>query len=543
MSNEFDAEGSRGESVSRSTLPPVDPVPDPRNDLDRARTRSVRLIISIPVITLLAALAPATLIYAYLMEFTGTVALSNTQQDVIERAALSMLLVSTLFSVVSGLVGYILAREIVSPIKDVVRTMESLAEGDFSTKLKPIQLGEFGQLGMTFNRMVDQLNTLFAERDRQLRESFGGAHLVLDHAGAIVQADQSTKRVLGVNPGDLTGQNLLDGSAGIPLLHTNPVLLRALRELTEESREGRTASRSLLLRNEGVSAVRYLISVLFLEGTEGAGPRYLVEMRDITGIAGFYEQMQRADRLAAIGTLATGIAHEIRNPLASIRGMVQLLEESNLDQENPMPGSAQTDFHQRIQREVDRLEKLVAGIMNFAQAVETPVEEVNISALLRDVVHSARLQAGEGAEAVEVEWDLDTQMPTAMLQAERLRQALHNLAINAFQHCIAHKRSPIRIQTMYLAVNSQRPIIICIANPGEAIDEAMRERLFEPFFTTKPEGTGLGLPIAYQTIRANGGILELECEDEEVQFWIRLPVESSVQRSDSKAVKRPSMAR
>ncbi|HMZ51810.1 MAG TPA: histidine kinase dimerization/phospho-acceptor domain-containing protein, partial [Candidatus Sumerlaeota bacterium] len=499
MDSNETSEDSRGISASRGVMPAVEPVPDPQSDLDKAHSRSVRLVISIPVITLLAALGPATVMYVFQLNFAEGKALSQIQHDSYEQAVVGTLMISIVFSIICGLVGFILARQIVSPIKDVVKTMQSLAEGDFSTKLKPIQLGEFGQLGMTFNRMVDQLNTLFAERDRQLRESFGGAHLVLDRDGVVVQADQSTNRVLGVNPADLTGQNLLDGSAKVPLLHTNPMLLRALRELTEESREGRTASRSLLLRNEGVSAVRYLISALYLEGQAGAEPRYLVEVRDITGIAGFYEQMQRADRLAAVGSLATGIAHEIRNPLASIRGMVQLLDESCNDQENPMPEGVQSDYHRRIQREVDRLEKLVAGIMNFAHAVETPLEDVDIGALLRDVMHSAQLQAGEGAEEVEVEWELDPQMPRALLQAERLRQALHNLAINAYQQCIEKKCSPIRVQTMYLAVNHQRPIIICIANPGEPIEEAMRERLFEPFFTTKSEGTGLGLPIAYQT--------------------------------------------
>lgn len=540
MDSNETSEDSRGISASRGVMPAVEPVPDPQSDLDKAHSRSVRLVISIPVITLLAALGPATVMYVFQLNFAEGKALSQIQHDSYEQAVVGTLMISIIFSIICGLVGFILARQIVSPIKDVVKTMQSLAEGDFSTKLKPIQLGEFGQLGMTFNRMVDQLNTLFAERDRQLRESFGGAHLVLDRDGVVVQADQSTNRVLGVNPADLTGQNLLDGSAKVPLLHTNPMLLRALRELTEESRGGRTASRSLLLRNEGVSAVRYLISALYLEGQAGAEPRYLVEVRDITGIAGFYEQMQRADRLAAVGSLATGIAHEIRNPLASIRGMVQLLDESCNDQENPMPEGVQSDYHRRIQREVDRLEKLVAGIMNFAHAVETPLEDVDIGALLRDVMHSAQLQAGEGAEEVEVEWELDPQMPRALLQAERLRQALHNLAINAYQQCIEKKCSPIRVQTMYLAVNHQRPIIICIANPGEPIEEAMRERLFEPFFTTKSEGTGLGLPIAYQTIRANGGMLEMECEDDEIQFWIRLPLEASVQRSDSGAVKQLS---
>lgn len=521
--------------------PLVVPTPARFPELDRARTRSVRLIISIPVLTLLIVLGSSTVLYVYLMDFAEAPSLSTAAKETIERAALTVLLISTFISALSGVVGYLFARQIVKPIKDVVKTMDALAEGDFSTKLKPIQLGEFGQLGMTFNRMVDQLNKLFEERDRQLRESFGGAHMVLDQKGTVTQVDQSAARLFGRDASELMGTNLLGAESEVPLLRRNPLLLRALRELIEESRSGHTANRSVTIRDEqGNAAARYLVTTLCLEGDHGTAPRFLLEVRDITGIAGFYEQMQRADRLAAIGTLATGIAHEIRNPLASIRGMVQLLAESSTEGPDGLPEVVQAEYHTRIQKEVDRLEKLVAGIMDFSQAAETPLEEVDIGIMLREVIHSAELQAGEGADKVGVEWDLDIQLPQARLQAERLRQALHNLAINAFQHCLAHAVGPIRVQTLFLPVNNQRPIIICIANPGEAIEEPMRERLFEPFFTTKPEGTGLGLPIAYQTISANGGILELECEDGEIQFWIRLPIEVVTHRSDSKIVPKPS---
>ncbi|HMX63257.1 MAG TPA: HAMP domain-containing protein, partial [Candidatus Sumerlaeota bacterium] len=173
MDSNETSEDSRGISASRGVMPAVEPVPDPQSDLDKAHSRSVRLVISIPVITLLAALGPATVMYVFQLNFAEGKALSQIQHDSYEQAVVGTLMISIVFSIICGLVGFILARQIVSPIKDVVKTMQSLAEGDFSTKLKPIQLGEFGQLGMTFNRMVDQLNTLFAERDRQLRESFG----------------------------------------------------------------------------------------------------------------------------------------------------------------------------------------------------------------------------------------------------------------------------------------------------------------------------------------------------------------------------------
>jgi signal transduction histidine kinase len=87
-------------------------------------------------------------------------------------------------------------------------------------------------------------------------------------------------------------------------------------------------------------------------------------------------------------------------------------------------------------------------------------------------------------------------------------------------------------------VNQQRPIIICLSNPAEALDEIARERIFEPFYTTKPEGTGLGLPIAYQTVASNGGILEVECEGGEIQFWVRLPTESPRSKTASRILPR-----
>ncbi len=524
--------------------------------LDEARQRSVRLVISIPVLSLLIVLGAGTILYGVLKSYQGALisreamALLEGRPELgkvrfeiaaaegkLESAALLTLMLSIGLSLVSAVVGYILARQIVRPIKNLADTMEAIAEGDFSTKLEPIRLGELGQLGSTFNRMVEQLNKLFEERDRQLRESFKGAHLVLNEEGVVIQADQAVRRVFGLSPNELMDRHLIVRNNMIPVIDRNPRFLEALTDLLQQALVGRATHRSVMVRGDGLDAPkRYFLSCHPMQGGPGERTKVLLEVRDISGIASFYEQIQRADRLAAVGTLATGIAHEIRNPLASIRGMAQLLAEFSTD-EHSDPATT-SEYHQRIIREVDRLEKLVAGIMNFAQTQESPAEEVDLSKLLKEMVETASLHVGESCREIPVKWELDLALPKGNLQVEKLRQAFLNLTVNAYQHSRLMGRGPIRIHTAYAPSNAQRPLTICISNPGSPIDESLRERIFEPFYTTKPEGTGLGLPIAYHAILSNGGTMEVECSEGEIHFWIRLPRDISQRQSASRIIPR-----
>ncbi len=497
-------------------------------ELTRAQARTVRLVISIPVLTLLIVLSAGAVLYVYLMNMAEThQQLSPAARNSLERAAVTMLLLSIVISVFSSLIGYVLALQIVKPIKELSGRMEAIAGGDFSSGVEPIRLGEFGQLGTTFNRMVEQLNTLFEERDRQIRESFSGAHLMLDGRGRVLQADSAVRRVFGIAPMEILNRSLLELDVEIPVIQRNPRFLDSLASLIETGLSGKASNRSIPIRTGDAKEMRYYASCLPMEGKEEGEPRLLLEVRDISGMAGFYEQIQRADRLAAVGTLATGIAHEIRNPLASIRGMVQLLSESSHGDEASETG----EYSTRILKEIGRLEKLVDSIMTFASSDDTPPENVNLNELLREVEMTARMRVGEKAEGIDVIWELDETMPKARLQPEKLRQAFLNLLVNAYQHCAKTGLSPIRIETVYLSVNSIRPIIVCISNPGEPIEEESRERLLEPFYTTKAEGTGLGLPIAYQMFLSNDGLMELECEDGEIQFWVRLPREAAAGRA------------
>lgn len=510
----------------------------PMRQLDDARSQSVRLIVSIPVLFLLTVLGMGSLLYVYLNALSQRPMLSTEAALALERAALFILLLSIVVSLFASLIGYILARQITRPIRDMMGTMEQIALGDFTTKLEPIPLGEFGLLGSSFNNMVEQLDSLFKERDRQLRESFGGAHLIVDRGGTVYSADDSVRRLLGISPSNLLGAGLFDPATRVPMLTRNPRLLDVLEGLVRKATPGQPRNRTVAVRGaEGLGQARYLATTILLDSPVETGDRVLLVLRDISGVFHFYEQIQRADRLAAIGTLATGIAHEIRNPLASIRGMVQLLGEIEQERAAGDTGEESPGYHQRILREVDRLDKLVKGIMEFAQAAESPITETDLNALVREAVECSRYSLDAGGDSVQVSYSLAEDMPPTIYQADRLRQALINLSMNALQHTLEMGGGTVRVATRY-NVGNVKPVQILIANPGDPLDERQRERIFEPFYTSKPEGTGLGLPIAYQAISMNAGALELECEDGEICFHVRLPRDCTASQGSSPIIPR-----
>ncbi len=508
---------------------------DSYSSLESVRARSVRLVISIPVLILLLVLGSGLIIHRALMNLASENELLIVQRN-IERAADYTLVLFSVISVVAGIIGLLVTLQIVRPIRELSESMKMIASGDFSLKTPKIQLGELGELGHSFNRMVEQLNHLFEERDRQIKSSFDGAHLILSPDGVVLRGDHSIKRILGVNLDELLQKNLLSPASNIPVVNRNPALLETLMLVIEASRKGTAMNRTLPIKDgKKKESTHYLISCLPIHGDDSEGMSLLLEMRDISGMVNFYEQIQRADRLAAIGTLATGIAHEIRNPLASIRGMSQLISEMGGDGVGDS-NSAQLEYSTRIIKEVDRLENLVNAIMDFAQTEESAAEELDIHDLILEVLDSVRLQLGEKANVVEITTDFDPQMPICVLQSNKVRQGLLNIVLNAYQYCIEHQTGPIGIRSIYLPVNKQRPVCICFSNPSRFLSAEERERLFEPFYTTKPQGTGLGIPIAYQTVAANGGVLEVEYEDGEIQFWVRLPRNLNTVKSGGKLV-------
>ncbi len=218
-----------------------------------------------------------------------------------------------------------------------------------------------------------------------------------------------------------------------------------------------------------------------------------------------------ADRLRSVGELAAAIVHEIKNPLSAIKGAAQIIEKE-IPVESPRRG-----FVTIIEEEVDRLNRLVGEFLNFAkprQPVKTPSD---LNQLIRSVITFTSNEAEKNG--IRLSAKLDGQLPYALVDPEQIKQVLLNLIINALH---ATPRGAV------VEVTSRRAgefAELAVRDHGVGIEPGIRDRIFDPFFTTKPEGSGLGLSVAYQLIKQHGGEIEVaDTGGEGSLLVVRLPL-------------------
>ena len=221
-------------------------------------------------------------------------------------------------------------------------------------------------------------------------------------------------------------------------------------------------------------------------------------------------QMKKAERLSAAGQLAASLAHEIRNPLASISGAAGIL------QRGAAPAEYVRDSLEIIQKESQRLNKLLSGFLNFATPRLLRVQRTNVDEMLESVVllasHAAeisqvKLEYASQAEALEVECD-----------PEQLKQVLLNLVINAIE------ASPVHSQILLRTRTDMGRMIIEVEDRGKGMKDEEMERIFDPFFTTKPNGSGLGLAISSMIVSQHHGTLLCRRNPEQgTTFCLELP--------------------
>ncbi len=219
----------------------------------------------------------------------------------------------------------------------------------------------------------------------------------------------------------------------------------------------------------------------------------LVAFQDLTEYKALEEQLKRADRLAAVGRLASGLAHEIRNPLASISGSVQLLlEDEKVNAED-------RHLMNIVVKEADRLSHLLSDFLNFARPAPLQLESIDIAALLDELI--ALINASGQFHNVAIETAYQAPIPMRV-DPQKMYQVLWDLLINAGE--AARPEGRIRIE-----VNAAKGEII-IEDTGMGIAEVDRDKLFEPFYTTKDKGTGLGLANVYANVEAHQGRIFVE---------------------------------
>jgi hypothetical protein len=243
------------------------------------------------------------------------------------------------------------------------------------------------------------------------------------------------------------------------------------------------------------------VSLSFVETDEGV--RVIAFVTDISERVAFQRAARQADKLAALGTLSAGIAHEINNPIGIITSRVEvmLLEA----EEEGLPAEVRRDLDV-ILRHARRVATITQGLLSFARQSSGTRRPVNLNQVVEEIVQLARKDMSRAR--VEVLLKLDETLPAITADANAIGQVLLNLLTNA-RGAMADG-GEITIETSHQA--AARAVRLAVRDTGCGIPPEILPRIFDPFFTTKPEGTGLGLSISHAIVQDHHGTLDVRSE-------------------------------
>ena len=237
----------------------------------------------------------------------------------------------------------------------------------------------------------------------------------------------------------------------------------------------------------------------------------ICSFQDLTEIKRMEERVRHADRLAAIGRFAAGLAHEIRNPIGSIRGSVEVLRESL------RPHGNDRRLMDIVLRESDRLDGIIRDFLDFSRPPRLVRVETDLLGLVDEVL---LLLANRTPVSVHITREFPEPTLKVSVDPGQIRQALWNLCLNAVEAMPdgGELRAEVRARGEAEAVE------IAVHDTGVGIPPTDRPHLFEPFFTTKPQGTGLGLALVHRIVEDHGAEIRVASEPGRTCFTILLPV-------------------
>ncbi len=214
------------------------------------------------------------------------------------------------------------------------------------------------------------------------------------------------------------------------------------------------------------------------------------------------KKMYRADRLAILGQLAAGAAHEIRNPLTAIRSTIQYLSKGMKNDPDSL------EMVNELMEEVDRINKIIQGLLSFSKSSELETAKVDIEQLLRQSL--ILLNNTIAKEQVSVDFEIKTKNTVLVADASQLKQVFLNIILNAVEamNDCNEKHLTFTIEGSRQLDFSSRYLVISFTDTGKGIEQENIENIFNPFYTTRQDGTGLGLPISFGIVNRHGGEME-----------------------------------
>ena len=442
--------------------------------------------------------------------------LINQQLGAHRRRSGVILLITSLLA---GFSAWRLSRGITRPLLELTEGAHKLAEGDISSRVTVTKNDEIGELGRTFNFMADELetrkNNLLATLDELQRSRID----ILDERNFKTSVLESiSSAIITISPA-----GLLTSINGVGLkFFSNAALGMDYHEVFAEWQEVWIRIDTVLQTQDGYgreplnrlvdAEMTYYDFGLFPIGANSE-KGLTITLRDETERERLREETVRLDRLASLGKLSAGIAHEVRNPLTGI----SLL----LDDLHDKPGFSADDKEMlsKALEEIERVERLISALLNYSSPVRTTFREGDLTRILKDILLLMRRQAEKQGVALNVEY---ADLPLFRFDPEKIRQALINILKNALE--VLDSGGIISITTGC----SDSSVMVAIHDNGPGISEHDLPLIFEPFFTRKGAGTGLGLSITQRIIEEHHGSLTVESEGSGTTFRIILPLENQI---------------
>jgi two-component system, NtrC family, nitrogen regulation sensor histidine kinase GlnL len=359
--------------------------------------------------------------------------------------------------------------------------------------------------------MSNHLNEYYAN----VIDSVGDGVIVLDRQGTVTLINPAAEEITGISRRQAQGHSFSEIFSGEDIL----------REMV-----GKTAATGMIIsdyenialaRGGHITPVSATTSPLLQDNGEQIGT--ILVLRDLTNIRDLERAVRQADRLSTLGTLAAGLAHEVKNPLGGIKGAAQLLERE-LPEESEL-----RDYTRIMLKEVHRVNRIVEELLELASPRRLELAKVNLHKTLGDILILQKRTVGR--EKVTFQQQFDPSIPPILGDEALLTQLFLNLIKNAVE--AVGETGFVRVTSRVLSDYSMtqkgerraRMAAIEISDDGPGIQKEQMEHLFTPFFTTKAMGTGLGLSICHKIVSEHRGMIKVDSDPGKgTTFTVMLPL-------------------
>jgi PAS domain S-box-containing protein len=415
--------------------------------------------------------------------------------------------------VISTLLAAIVSGATLAPLRDIAAQLDRISAGQYDAPFPDTKgfAGSGDELGLV-SRKITQVgqqlrgvHEIFSTMRENMNSVMAGLEdglLLFTRDARAVMISPAAEKFLGAPAGQFLGRRVTE------IFPPGHPLHEALRIQGDELRE--VAAETDLETSEGPKRVSVSVQAIQEDG-ERMGA--LVTLRDLDSLESINTQLQVSERLAALGRITAGVAHEVKNPLNSMRLWLENLKESLPAEQD----SASQQAVQVLDKEIDRLDAVVKRFLDFTRPMDIQLEATQLADLLREVLEIAQPQLQKSS--IQLAQLLPIDVPEVYVDRALLKQAVLNLVLNAAE------AMPNGGQMRLVLSRRGEMAEITVGDTGKGIAPENRQKIFQLFFTTRPGGSGIGLASTFRIVQLHNGSIDFTSEvGRGTTFRIELPL-------------------